>query len=97
MPSDIAITSFDGSPDAEFTIPPLTTVDVPLAAMAADAIAEILGVHTVRTYSAQLVVCRSCGCNAAGQNPPRSADSVGGAHPDVRMFWVWNSSHPITR
>jgi len=66
VPDDIAITSFDGSLDAEFTIPPLTTVDVPLAEMAADAIAEILGVHTVgRAYPAQLVVRRSCGCNSA--------------------------------
>jgi LacI family transcriptional regulator len=67
VPDDIALTSFDGSPFAEFTIPSLTTVDVPLAQMAADAIAQILGVHTVRrTYPAQLVVRRSCGCNAAG-------------------------------
>ena len=67
VPADIALASFDGSPDAEFTIPPLTTVDVPLAEMAADAIAEILGVHVGRrTYPAQLVVRRSCGCMPEG-------------------------------
>lgn len=66
VPTDIAITSFDGSPDAEFTIPPLTTVDVPLADMAADAIAEILGVpYLGRTYPTRLVVRRSCGCEPA--------------------------------
>ncbi|MGV8907762.1 MAG: hypothetical protein ACOH1Y_02175 [Propionicimonas sp.] len=46
---------------------PNTTVTVPLAAMEADAIAEILGVHAVgRTYPAQLVVRRSCGCLPEG-------------------------------
>jgi LacI family transcriptional regulator len=66
LPDDIAIASFDGSPDAEFTVPPLTTVDVPLAAMAADAIGEVLGIpRTNRTYPARLVLRRSCGCNPA--------------------------------
>ena len=66
LPDDIAIASFDGSPDAEFTVPPLTTVDVPLAAMAADAIAEVLGLPRTNTrYPANLVVRRSCGCTPA--------------------------------
>jgi LacI family transcriptional regulator len=66
LPDDIAIASFDGSPDAEFTVPPLTTVNVPLAAMAADAIAEVLGLPRTHTrYRAELVVRRSCGCNPA--------------------------------
>ena len=66
VPTDIALASFDGSPDAEFTIPPLTTVNVPLADMAVDAIAEILGVpNHGRTYATSLVVRRSCGCGPA--------------------------------
>ena len=66
LPDDVAIASFDGSPEAEFTVPPLTTVDVPLAAMATDAIAEVLGLpRTSRSYPAHLVVRRSCGCNTA--------------------------------
>ena len=66
LPDDLAIASFDGSPEAEFTVPPLTTVDVPLAAMAADAIAEVLGLpRTSRSYPTHLVVRRSCGCTPA--------------------------------
>ncbi|HEX5334272.1 MAG TPA: LacI family DNA-binding transcriptional regulator [Propionicimonas sp.] len=66
VPTDMALTSFDGSPDAEFTIPPLTTVNVPLADMAVDAVAEILGVaNHGRTYATSLVVRRSCGCGPA--------------------------------
>ena len=66
LPGDLAIASFDGSPEAEFTVPPLTTVDVPLAAMAGAAIAEVLGVpSTVGSYPTHLVVRRSCGCEPA--------------------------------
>ena len=53
-------------PEAEFTVPPLTTVDVPLLAMAGAAIAEVLGVpNTVGSYPTHLVVRRSCGCEPA--------------------------------
>lgn len=65
LPGDLAIASFDGSPEAEFTVPPLTTVDVPLAAMATAAIAEALGVPSLGgSYPTHLVVRRSCGCEA---------------------------------
>lgn len=66
LPGDVAIVSFDGSPEGEFTVPPLTSVDVPLAAMAAAAIAEVLGVASAGgSYPTRLVVRRSCGCDPA--------------------------------
>lgn len=66
VPGDLAVTSFDGSPDAQFAIPALTTVSVPLSDMARDGIAELLGApRPERTYPATLVVRESCGC------PPR--------------------------
>ena len=42
IPGDIAITSFDGSPEAEFTVPPLTTASVPWRAMAKAAVGRLL-------------------------------------------------------
>ena len=64
VPGDLAVASFDGSPEAEFTVPPLTTVDVPLAAMASAAIAEVLGVPSAGgSFPTRLVVRRSCGCD----------------------------------
>ncbi len=63
IPGDLALASFDGSPEAAYTVPPLTTVSVPLAAMAADAVAEILE-RTARSHQhpTTLVLRRSCGC-----------------------------------
>lgn len=66
IPDGIAVAAFDGSPEAEFTVPPLTTVSVPLAEMAADAVAEVLGAPPPdRTYPTGLVVRQSCGCDPA--------------------------------
>jgi LacI family transcriptional regulator len=65
IPGDIAVASFDGSPEAEFTVPPLTTVRIPLEELAADAVAEVLGTPAnVHTYPTSLVVRESCGCSA---------------------------------
>lgn len=63
VPGDIAVASFDGSPEAGFTVPALTTSGVPLADMAADAVAQLLGAPMVsRTYPTSLEVRESCGC-----------------------------------
>lgn len=68
VPSDLAVAAFDGSPSSEFTVPPLTTVGVPFADMARDAIDELLGAPaTDRTYPTTLIVRESCGCVAADQ------------------------------
>lgn len=64
VPDDLAVASFDGSPESEFTVPPLTTVAVPMGDMARDAVALTLGetVTSSTPYPTQLVVRRSCGC-----------------------------------
>lgn len=64
VPEDLAVVSFDGSPESEFTVPPLTTVAVPMGDMARDAVALALGdtVTSSTPYPTQLVVRRSCGC-----------------------------------
>lgn len=63
-PTDLAIVSFDGSPESEYAVPALTTVDVPVQQMAADAVRMLLsepdGEH--RRYDVELIVRRSCGC-----------------------------------
>jgi LacI family transcriptional regulator len=63
IPADLAVASFDGSPEAAYTVPPLTTVEVPLAAMAEAAIAEVMR-RTGRSqrHDTALVLRSSCGC-----------------------------------
>ncbi len=65
VPEDLAVVSFDGSPESEFTVPPLTTVEVPMAEMARDAVARVLGEQAVTMpvpYPTKPVIRRSCGC-----------------------------------
>ncbi|MFI5085373.1 MAG: LacI family DNA-binding transcriptional regulator [Actinomycetales bacterium] len=68
IPEDVAIISFDGSPEAEYTWPALTTVQQPLAAMAAAAVDAIVGTDPAeqlhRIFPTELVIRRSCGCQA---------------------------------
>lgn len=65
IPSDLALASFDGSPEAAYTVPPLTTVHVPLAEMAEEAVAQILTRKGAsRRHPTRLVVRASCGCQA---------------------------------
>ncbi|MDQ6754511.1 MAG: LacI family transcriptional regulator [Actinomycetota bacterium] len=67
IPEDIAVVSFDGSPEAEYTWPALTTVQQPLTAMAAAAVEAVTGgVRTEqpphRIFPTELIIRRSCGC-----------------------------------
>jgi len=63
IPADLALASFDGSPEAAYTVPSLTTVSVPLAEMAANAVAEALDrTGGSRQHQTNLVIRRSCGC-----------------------------------
>lgn len=63
IPGDIAITSFDGSPEAEFTYPPLTTASVPMAAMAKAAVKQLLHPgERGQVFATELILRRSCGC-----------------------------------
>lgn len=66
VPDDLALASFDGSPQAEFTIPPLTTASVSMAEMARSAVGQLLAPgseRTEETLPVELVIRRSCGCS----------------------------------
>ncbi|TDD95882.1 LacI family DNA-binding transcriptional regulator [Jiangella asiatica] len=68
IPDDIAIVSFDGSTEAEYTWPGLSTMRQPVEEMAKDAVAELLAskdgsyVPTHRRYDSRLQARGSCGC-----------------------------------
>ena len=63
IPGDVAITSFDGSPEAEFTIPPLTTASVPMAEMAKAAVDGLLDPRRKGVVlQPELILRHSCGC-----------------------------------
>ena len=65
LPGDLAVVSFDGTKEAEYSWPPLTVVAQPIAAMARAAVS--LALDPVRPtpytqFEGTLVVRRSCGC-----------------------------------
>ena len=64
VPEDFALVAFDGSTESEFTIPALTTVNVPIEQMARDAVAQVLnqGATGDVRYPTELLIRRSCGC-----------------------------------
>lgn len=67
VPADIALASFDGSAEAEYTWPALTTVDQPVREMAEAAVESILGARRnappqQRIFPTKLHVRQSCGC-----------------------------------
>ncbi|NYD23625.1 substrate-binding domain-containing protein [Kineococcus aurantiacus] len=65
VPQDLAVVSFDGTVETEFTNPQLTTVRQPVAAMARAAVARVLDPGTGeerQVLPAELVVRASCGC-----------------------------------
>ena len=66
IPGDIAIVSFDGSPESEYSWPPLTSLRQPVAAMGADAVAQLIhadpGSLSHHRFEGELVIRGSCGC-----------------------------------
>lgn len=67
VPGDIAVVSFDGSIEAEYSWPPLTTVEQPLAAMAKAAVSALVGATRgekpqQRIFPTTLTIRQSCGC-----------------------------------
>jgi LacI family transcriptional regulator len=64
VPEDVAIVSFDGSPEAEYSWPGLTTLAQPISAMAAAAVESLVGggPTTNRIFAPELVRRASCGC-----------------------------------
>ncbi len=67
VPEDLAIVSFDGTEDSEFSSPPMTTVQLPLELMALHAVRKVLGTSTGldlhSTIPHHLIVRDSCGCD----------------------------------
>ncbi|WP_370455846.1 LacI family DNA-binding transcriptional regulator [Pseudarthrobacter sp. B4EP4b] len=68
IPGDIALASFDGSAEAEYSWPPLTTVKQPAKAMAEAAVSALIGAHRHHEsehliFPAELQVRQSCGCS----------------------------------
>jgi LacI family transcriptional regulator len=67
VPADIALASFDGSAEAEYSWPPLTTMEQPVREMAEAAVAALIGAHRGerpehRIFPTELRVRQSCGC-----------------------------------
>ncbi|MDX3007090.1 LacI family DNA-binding transcriptional regulator [Kribbella solani] len=65
VPEDLAVVAFDGTPETEYSWPPLTVVRQPLELLAREAVDRLIaGEQTVEalTLPTDLVVRRSCGC-----------------------------------
>lgn len=70
VPEDLAIVSFDGSQEAAYCWPPLTTVAQPLEEMVGLAVERMLGAHSDYVeLPTTLVVRRSCGCTPSTSDP----------------------------
>jgi LacI family transcriptional regulator len=67
-PEDVAIVSFDGGAEADYTNPQLTTVRQPIETMATAAVDRVLGLDADNQWHrdlvpAELVLGASCGCD----------------------------------
>lgn len=68
VPEDVAVVSFDGTSESEYSWPALTVARQPVVAMAQAAVAAVLdpapdvGQH--QEFATELVVRRSCGCGS---------------------------------
>jgi LacI family transcriptional regulator len=72
-PEDVAVVSFDGTSESEFTTPPLTVARQPIHAMAAAAVTTVLKPEPIPGYqrfATELVLRESCGCSPGRQQPP---------------------------
>ncbi|NVN00551.1 LacI family DNA-binding transcriptional regulator [Arthrobacter sp. SDTb3-6] len=70
IPEDVAVMSFDGSEEAEYCWPPLSTVRQPVREMAEAGVKAIIGPGRNTppqslVFDCELVLRRSCGCTAA--------------------------------
>ena len=68
VPQDLALVSFDGTEESDFTAPRLTVMRQPVGGIASGAVDRVLkighepGVDDYTTYPAELIVRESCGC-----------------------------------
>jgi len=68
VPEDVAVMSFDGSEESEFSWPPLSTVRQPIQQMAEAGVRAIIGTGRdepprTQVFDCELVLRRSCGCH----------------------------------
>lgn len=76
IPGEMAVVSFDGSTESEFSWPPLTVMRQPVRDMARAAV-DLLsradpGSRVHHSFAAQFVIRKSCGCNLPLE-PPESS------------------------
>ena len=65
VPEDIAVVSFDGTLESEYSLPALTVARQPIPEIAAEALRLITGGETAESFRLlppELVIRRSCGC-----------------------------------
>ena len=65
VPDQMAIVSFDGSPESEYSWPALTTLEQPVRTMAVDALEKLISPTESSSYTlypTRLIVRQSCGC-----------------------------------
>ncbi len=65
VPEDIAVVSFDGTIESEYSFPSLTVARQPIAELAAEAFRLATGGETAESFrllAPELVIRRSCGC-----------------------------------
>ncbi|WP_350280513.1 LacI family DNA-binding transcriptional regulator [Kribbella sp. HUAS MG21] len=65
VPEDVAVVAFDGTPETEYTWPPLTVVRQPVEQLAREAVRRLIeGEDAVDalTVPTELILRRSCGC-----------------------------------
>ncbi|MGZ0150411.1 LacI family DNA-binding transcriptional regulator [Kribbella sp. WER1] len=65
VPGDVAVVAFDGTPETEYSWPPLTVVRQPVEALAREAVRRLIegeGAAEALTVPTELVRRRSCGC-----------------------------------
>ena len=76
IPEDVAIVSFDGTSESEYSWPALTVVRQPITAMARAAVAAVLHPSQAtpehNTFNTDLVIRRSCGCDMTYTAPVES-------------------------
>ncbi len=71
VPEDIAVVSFDGTMESAYTWPPLTTVAQPIAAMADEAIRQLVTRELtpgLTTFPTELTIRESCGCEPIAES-----------------------------
>ncbi len=66
VPEDVALVTFDGTKESEYSWPPLTVVRQPISAMAKAAVDAVLNPSQAApehdTFDTDLIIRRSCGC-----------------------------------